>query len=45
MLKLHGYTFLRHGKGSHETWTNGVHHQKHEAKRNAGFWGAMQPCG
>jgi predicted RNA binding protein YcfA (HicA-like mRNA interferase family) len=23
LLKKHGFTFLRQGKGSHEIWTNG----------------------
>ena len=27
MLKQHGYTFLRNGKGSHEIWTNGQRNQ------------------
>ena len=27
MLKLHGYIFLRTGKGSHEIWTNGQRNQ------------------
>lgn len=27
ILKLHGYTFLRQGKGSHEIWTNGSRNQ------------------
>lgn len=26
-LKLHGYTFLRQGKGSHEIWSNGSRNQ------------------
>lgn len=26
-LKLHGYSFLRSGKGSHEIWSNGIRHQ------------------
>jgi len=26
-LKLHGYTFLRQGKGSHELWSNGKRNQ------------------
>ncbi|WP_062196465.1 type II toxin-antitoxin system HicA family toxin [Caldimonas taiwanensis] len=27
ILKAHGYTFCRPGKGSHEIWTNGKRHQ------------------
>jgi len=27
MLKQHGYSFLRQGKGSHEIWTNSLHNQ------------------
>ena len=27
MLKAHGYTFLRSGKGSHEIWSNGQRNQ------------------
>jgi predicted RNA binding protein YcfA (HicA-like mRNA interferase family) len=27
MLKQHGYSFLRPGKGAHEIWTNGHRHQ------------------
>lgn len=27
ILKQHGYTFLRQGKGAHEIWTNGVRNQ------------------
>jgi predicted RNA binding protein YcfA (HicA-like mRNA interferase family) len=26
-LKLHGYSFLRPGKGSHEIWSNGTRNQ------------------
>lgn len=26
-LKLHGYSFLRQGKGSHEIWSNGKRNQ------------------
>lgn len=26
-LRLHGYQFLRQGKGSHEIWTNGSRNQ------------------
>lgn len=26
-LKLHGYSFLRPGKGSHEIWSNGMRNQ------------------
>lgn len=26
-LKLHGYSFLRQGKGSHEIWSNGQRNQ------------------
>lgn len=27
VLKQHGYSFLRQGKGSHEIWTNKVRNQ------------------
>lgn len=27
MLKEHGYSFLRQGKGAHEIWTNGKRNQ------------------
>ena len=27
MLKQHGYSFLRQGKGAHEVWTNGSRNQ------------------
>jgi len=27
VLKQHGYSFLRNGKGSHEVWSNGVRNQ------------------
>lgn len=27
VLKQHGYTLLRSGKGAHEIWTNGVRNQ------------------
>lgn len=27
MLKQHGYSFLRQGKGSHEIWSNGLRNQ------------------
>lgn len=27
MLKQHGYTFLRQGKGAHEIWSNGKRNQ------------------
>jgi len=26
-LRAHGYRFLRQGKGAHEIWSNGAHHQ------------------
>jgi hypothetical protein len=27
VLKQHGYSFLRAGKGAHEVWSNGRHRQ------------------
>ncbi|WP_093383018.1 type II toxin-antitoxin system HicA family toxin [Rugamonas rubra] len=27
LLKKHGYVYLRQGKGSHEIWCKGSHHQ------------------